>query len=101
MPLRSYRWLLAVLAVVAFAADQATKYQMFRTLYAPGQVRGDREVADAQLSSLRSQLSSLRADIEQQIRSAMLDVTTADQLVHDATVGIGDLQVERYLQRHL
>ena len=44
MVLRSYRWLLVICAVIALAADQATKYQMFRTLYTPGQIRGDREV---------------------------------------------------------
>jgi signal peptidase II len=44
MPLRSYRWLLVVLAIVALAADQATKYQMFRTLYTPGMSQGHREV---------------------------------------------------------
>jgi len=44
MALRSYRWLLLALAAFALAADQATKYQMFRTLYTPGYYRGDREV---------------------------------------------------------
>lgn len=44
MALRSYRWLLVICATVALAADQATKYQMFRTLYTPGHFQGDREV---------------------------------------------------------
>jgi lipoprotein signal peptidase len=33
--MRSYRWLTAMLAVVGLAADQATKYEVFRQLY-PG-----------------------------------------------------------------
>ncbi|MGI4756641.1 MAG: TolC family protein [Janthinobacterium lividum] len=57
-------------------------------IFQEAQIRGDREVADAQLSSLRSQLGSLRGDIEQQIRSAMLDVSTSDELVRDATSNV-------------
>ncbi len=62
-------------------------------IFQEAQIRGDREVADAQLSGLRSQLNSLRGDIEQQIRSAMLDIATADTLVHDATSNV-DLAAE-------
>lgn len=57
-------------------------------IFQEARIRGDREVADAQLSSLRSQLGSLRGDIEQQIRSAMLDVTTTNDLVKDATSNV-------------
>ncbi|MGI4855226.1 MAG: TolC family protein [Janthinobacterium lividum] len=57
-------------------------------IFQEARIRGDREVADAQLYSLRSQLSSLRGDIEQQIRSAMLDVTTTNDLVKDATSNV-------------
>ena len=57
-------------------------------IFQEAQIRGDREVADAQLSQLRSQWNSLRSDIEQQIRSAMLDVTTNKELVSDATSNV-------------
>ncbi len=57
-------------------------------IFQEAQLRGDREVADAQLSQLRSQMNSLRSDIEQQIKSAMLDVTTNDELVRDATSNV-------------
>ncbi len=62
-------------------------------IFQEAQIRGDREVADAQLSQLRSQWNSLRSDIEQQIRSAMLDVTTNKELVSDATSNV-DLATE-------
>ncbi len=43
--------------------------------------RGEEQVADAQLMSLRQQESSLRITIDAQIRASMLDVTAASQLV--------------------
>lgn len=43
--------------------------------------RGEREVADAQLQALHRQITSLKVTIEQQIRSAMLDVQSSEQLV--------------------
>jgi outer membrane protein TolC len=43
--------------------------------------RGDREVADAQLSRLRSQIADLEVTIESQLRSSMLDVQATEQLV--------------------
>ena len=67
-----------------FTAQAGLDFPIFQE----AQLRGDREVADAQLSSLRSQLGSLRADIEQQLRSAMLDINTSDQLVRDATSNV-------------
>lgn len=57
-------------------------------IFEEARIRGDREVSDAQLLSLRSQINSLRSDIEQQIRSAMLDVNTSDVLVRDATSNV-------------
>ena len=43
MAQRSYRWLLVTLAVIGLAADQASKYGMFRVLY-DGTFRSEREV---------------------------------------------------------
>lgn len=50
-------------------------------IFQEGQLRGEREVAQAQLSGLRQQIQSLRVTIEQQIRAAMLDVEAADEQV--------------------
>jgi outer membrane protein TolC len=57
-------------------------------IFQEARIRGDREVADAQLSKLRTQLNGLRGDIEQQIRAAMLDVNTSNELVRDATSNV-------------
>jgi lipoprotein signal peptidase len=46
MPQRSYRWLTLTLALVALAADQGTKYGIFRWLYRDGTYRGEREVVE-------------------------------------------------------
>ncbi len=69
-------------------------------IFLEARIRGDQRVADAQLARLRSQVSSLREDVEQQIRSAMLDVATAsDQAkfatsnVNLATTALGDAQL--------
>lgn len=57
-------------------------------IFEEARIRGDREVADSQLTRLRSQIRSVRADIDQQIRSSLLDVTTADDLVKAATSNV-------------
>jgi outer membrane protein TolC len=62
-------------------------------IFEEARIRGDREVADSQLMRLRSQLNALRADIEQQIRAAMLDVNTSNDLVKYATSNV-DLATE-------
>ncbi|WP_433967592.1 TolC family protein [Tunturiibacter gelidiferens] len=50
-------------------------------VFQEGQLRGEREVADAQISGLTQQIASLRVTIEQQIRAAMLDVQSSNDLV--------------------
>ena len=57
-------------------------------IFEEARFRGDRQIADAQLSRLRSQLASVHADIDQQIRSSMLDVQTASDLVKFATSNV-------------
>ncbi|GAA3748505.1 TolC family protein [Terriglobus aquaticus] len=57
-------------------------------IFEEARIRGDREVADSQLTRLRAQIRSVRADIDQQIRSSMLDVQTADDLVKAATSNV-------------
>jgi outer membrane protein TolC len=60
-----------------FAATGKVSVPVFQE----GQLRGEREVADAQVTGLRQQISSLRVTIEEQIRSAMLDVQSSNDLV--------------------
>lgn len=60
-----------------FSAEGNLKVPLFEE----AQFRGEREVADAQLNGLRQQIASLRVTIEQQIRSSMLDVQSADERV--------------------
>ncbi|CAN5592765.1 hypothetical protein BH10ACI4_BH10ACI4_29110 [soil metagenome] len=61
----------------AFVAQGTVKVPVFQE----GQLRGEREVAVAQLTALRQQVASLKVTIDQQIRSAMLDVQAANDLV--------------------
>ncbi len=60
-----------------FSAMGSLKIPIFQE----AQFRGEREVADAQMSALHQQITSLKVTIEQQIRSAMLDVQSSEQLV--------------------
>ncbi|WP_254063881.1 TolC family protein [Granulicella sp. S190] len=60
-----------------FAATGKVSVPVFQE----GQLRGEREVADAQVTALRQQIASLRVTIEQQIRAAMLDVQSSNDLV--------------------
>ncbi len=53
-------------------------------IFEEGQLRGEREVAQAQLTGLKQQIDSLKVTIEQQIRSAMLDVQSSKDLVNVA-----------------
>jgi outer membrane protein TolC len=50
-------------------------------VFEEGQLRGEREVADAQVMGLRQQIESLRVSIESQIRSSMMDVESSNELV--------------------
>ena len=53
-------------------------------LFQEGQLRGEGEVAQAQVIALRQQIESLKVSIEWQIRSAMLDVQSSNELVRVA-----------------
>ena len=50
-------------------------------IFAEARLRGDEESAAAQLASVNSQLEDLRGHIDQQVRSALLDVDAAGKLV--------------------
>jgi outer membrane protein TolC len=66
-------------------------------IFQEGQLRGEREVADAQMIGLRQQVASLRVSIESQIRSAMLDVQSSADLVKVARSNV-DLATEELQQ---
>jgi outer membrane protein TolC len=53
-------------------------------IFQEAKFRGDRDVAEAQLDSYRSQLADLRNKIDQQLRDSMLDLKTASELVNVA-----------------
>jgi outer membrane protein TolC len=72
-----------------FVAQAGLNFPIFQE----ARIRGDAQIADAQLSRLRSQTASLRQDIDQQIRSAMLDVNSSADLVHVARSNV-DLAAE-------
>ena len=76
-----------------FSATGSLKVPIFQE----GQLRGEREVADAQVNALHQQITSLRVTIEQQIRSAMLDVQSSAQLVKVARSNV-DLATEELQQ---
>jgi len=50
-------------------------------LFREAKLRGDVDAAQAQLDALNNQLTDLRSHIDQQVRSALLDVSAAQQLV--------------------
>ena len=63
-----------------FAATGKVSVPVFQE----GQLRGEGEVAAAQVIALRQQIESLQVSIEWQIRSAMLDVQSSKELVQVA-----------------
>lgn len=76
-----------------FSATGSLKIPIFQE----AQLRGEREVADAQVNALHQQITSLRVTIEQQIRSAMLDVQSSAQLVKVARSSV-DLATQELQQ---
>jgi outer membrane protein TolC len=66
-------------------------------VFQEGQLRGEREVADAQLIALRQQIESLRVSIEAEIRASMLDVESSNELVKVARSNV-DLATEELQQ---
>jgi outer membrane protein TolC len=63
-----------------FSAQGTLSIPLFRE----GKLHGDTEVAQAQLSSIDAQLADLRNHIDQQVRSALLDVDATSKLVEVA-----------------
>ena len=50
-------------------------------IFEEASLRGEREVADAQVSRIQSQIANLRVTIDQQIRDSLLDVQSSAELV--------------------
>lgn len=63
-----------------FTAEGAVKFPVFRE----AAQRGEQDTAEAQLQELRDQEENLRGTIDAQIRTSLLDVDTASQLVRVA-----------------
>lgn len=63
-----------------FAAAGSIEVPIFQE----AKFRGDRDVAEAQLNSYRSQWADLRNKIDQQLRDSLLDLKTASDLVNVA-----------------
>ncbi|MBV8436878.1 MAG: TolC family protein [Silvibacterium sp.] len=55
--------------------------EMSVPIFEEAKFRGDRDVAEAQLEELRSQLNDLTNKIDQQLRDSLLDLQTAAELV--------------------
>jgi outer membrane protein TolC len=53
-------------------------------LFREAKLRGDNEASQAQMDAINNQLADLRGHIDQQVRSALLDVSAAAQLVQVA-----------------
>lgn len=72
-------------------------------IFQEGQLRGEREVAEAQVTGLRQQVSSLKVSIEQQIRASMMDVATAHALVEVArsNVDLASQQLQDTTDRYV
>jgi outer membrane protein TolC len=63
-----------------FAATGSIEVPIFQE----AKFRGDRDVAESQLDSYRSQMADLRNKIDQQLRDSLLDLQTASDLVNVA-----------------
>ncbi len=67
-----------------FTAQGQLRFPIFEE----AQFRGEREVARSQLLTVARQIDSLRGTIDQQIRTAMLDITSSRDLVRVASSNV-------------
>ena len=73
-----------------FSAQGSLNFPIFKE----AQFRGEGEVAQAQLMALHQQIDSLRATIDQQVRSSLLDVQSSNELVKVARSNVDLSQQE-------
>ncbi|NYF78259.1 TolC family protein [Granulicella arctica] len=64
-----------------YHGDFTAQGQVSIPIFHEAEFRGEREVASSQMIGLRQQIASLRDTIDEQIREAMLDVESTQQLV--------------------
>ena len=64
-----------------YHGDFAAQGNLQVPLFNEGQLRGEHEVAAAQMIGLKQQMASLKVTIDQQIRASMLDVQSSSDLV--------------------
>jgi outer membrane protein TolC len=76
-----------------FTAQGNVEFPIFKE----AQLRGEREVAVAQMTGVKQQIASLKQTIESQIRSSMLDVQSSAELVKVARSNV-DLATEQLQQ---
>ena len=72
-------------------------------IFEEGKLRGDRDVAEAQLQEIRSRMADLTAKIDQQLRDSMLDLQTAEATVSVArsNVQLASTALDQTQQRFL
>lgn len=73
-----------------FSAQGSLRFPIFRE----AAQRGEEQTAGAQLSTLRAQENNLRGTIDAQIRTSLLDLASADQLVKVAQSNVSLAQQE-------
>jgi outer membrane protein TolC len=76
-----------------FTAQGNVEFPIFKE----AQLRGEREVAVAQMTGVKQQIASLKQTIESQIRMSMLDVQSSSELVKVARSNV-DLATEQLQQ---
>ncbi|GGA70072.1 hypothetical protein GCM10011507_22080 [Edaphobacter acidisoli] len=84
-----------------YHGDFSAQGKLSVPIFEEGQLRGENEVAGAQTDALREQIASLRITIEEQIRTAMLDVDSSAQLVKVArsNVDLASEELDQASQR--
>lgn len=72
-------------------------------IFEEGKLRGDRDVAEAQLDEIRSRLQDLTVRIDQQLRDSLLDLQTAEETVKVArsNVDLASTALDQTQQRFL
>ena len=80
-----------------FAAAGAIKLPLFEE----AKLRGDRDVAAANLSALRQRFASLKQDIDQQLRDSILDIQSSGELqrVARSNVDLAQQELEQTRER--
>jgi outer membrane protein TolC len=70
-------------------------------IFQEAKFRSDRDTAEYQLQNLRTQIANLRGQIDQQVRNSMIDVRTAQEVVHVArsNVDLANTELSQSIDR--